>query len=73
MQQWCREQYEAGTPLTVVYPLDTPTPLTTTPTALSLYEGDNVISSDGDMTLKYERNLQAVITSIEDRLSALEG
>ena len=57
----------------LVYPLATPTPITTTPTPLTLYKGDNVISSDGDMELTYVRNLQAVITSIEDRLSALEG
>ena len=70
------EYVQGATPTTgaqVTYELATPTPLTTTPTALTLYEGDNVVSSDGDMTLNYERNLQAVITSIEDRLSALEN
>ena len=55
------------------YELATPNPLTTTPTPLTLYKGDNVVSSDGDMELTYVRNLQAVITSIEDRLSGLEG
>lgn len=35
----------------VVYEIATPTDLTTTPTDLTLYNGDNVISSDGDMEL----------------------
>ena len=57
----------------LAFELATPTPLITTPTPLTLYKGDNVVSSDGDVELTYARNLQAVITSIEDRLSALEG
>lgn len=65
------EYVQGATPTTgaqVCYELATPTPLTTTPTALTLYKGDNVVSSDGDMELTYVRNLQAVIDKIESAL-----
>lgn len=50
------EYVQGTTPTTgaqVCYELATPTPLTTTPTALTLYKGDNVVSSDGDMCITY--------------------
>lgn len=50
------EYVQGATPTTgaqVTYKLATPTPLTTTPTALTLYKGDNVISSEGDMCITY--------------------
>ena len=59
---------QAMTGVQLCYELATPTPITTTPTPLTLYKGDNVISSDGDMELTYVRNLQAVIDKIESAL-----
>ena len=56
----------AGTPLTICYRLADALDLSTTPTPLTLYKGDNVISSDGDMELTYVRNLQAVIDKLEN-------
>lgn len=50
------EYVQGATPTTgaqVTYKLATPTPLTTTPTPLTLYKGDNVISSEGDMCITY--------------------
>lgn len=42
-----------ASPLQIAYELATPTDLQTTPTALTLYKGDNVVSSDGDMCITY--------------------
>ena len=50
------------------FPLATPTDLSTTPTEITLYNGDNVVASDGNMELTYARNLQAVIDKIEAAL-----
>ena len=47
------EQWIADNNIQLCYELATPTPLTTTPTPLTLYKGDNVISSDGDMCITY--------------------
>jgi hypothetical protein len=66
------DEYVSGaTPTTgaqVTYKLATPTDLTTTPTDVELYKGDNVVSGDGDMTMTYVRNLQMVIDKIEAAL-----
>lgn len=50
------------------YELQTPTDLTTTPTDITLYNGDNVISSDGDMELSYVQDMAIVIRKIENQL-----
>lgn len=50
------------------YELADYTDLTTTPTDVELYKGDNVVSGDGTMTLTYVRNLQMVIDKIESAL-----
>ena len=50
------------------YELATPTDLSTTPTPLTLYSGDNVISSDGDMELTYVQDMATVIRKIENQL-----
>lgn len=52
----------------LVYELATPTDLSTTPTSLTLYNGDNVISSDGDMELSYVQDMATVIRKIENQL-----
>ena len=52
----------------LTYPLATPTDLSTTPTDITLYNGDNVISSDGDMELSYVQDMAAVIRKIENQL-----
>lgn len=50
------------------YELATPTALSTTPTDISLYNGDNVISSDGNITMEYVRDIAIVIQKIENQL-----
>ena len=65
------EYVQGATPTTgaqVTYKLATPTDLSTTPTDLTLYSGDNVISSDGDMELSYVQDMAAVIRKIENQL-----
>lgn len=52
----------------LVYPLATPTDLQTTPTDITLYNGDNVISSDGNITMEYVRDIAIVIQKIENQL-----
>lgn len=58
----------ASNPTTVVYELATPTDLSTTPTDITLYNGDNVISSDGDMELSYVQDMAIVIEKLENLL-----
>lgn len=48
-----------------VYELATPTDLTTTPTSVTLYNGDNVVSADGDMDMVYVRDIVKVIEKLE--------
>lgn len=55
----------AMTGQTICYPLATPTDLTTTPTSVTLYSGDNVVSSDGDMDMVYVRDIVKVIEKLE--------
>lgn len=52
----------------LVYEVKTPTDLSTTPTDITLYSGDNVISSDGDMELTYVQDMATVIRKIENQL-----
>lgn len=42
--------------------------LSTTPTDLTLYNSDNVVSSDGDMELTYVQDMAAVIRKLEAQL-----
>lgn len=58
----------AQSPIEVCYELATPTDLSTTPTSLTLYNGDNVISSDGDMELSYVQDMAIVIKKLENLL-----
>ena len=51
-----------------VYTLATPTDLSTTPTEVELYNGDNVVSGDGDMDMTYVRDIAIVINKIEAQL-----
>ena len=65
------EYVQGTTPTTgaqVVYPLTTPLDLSTTPTDITLYNGDNVVSSDGQMELSYVQDMAAVIRKIESQL-----
>lgn len=60
--------YLANEHPTICYKLATPTDLTTTPTSVELFSGDNVISSDGDMELSYVQDMAMVIRKIENQL-----
>ena len=52
----------------ICYPIATPTDLSTTPTDITLYNGDNVVSGDGDMDMTYVRDIAIVINKIEAQL-----
>ena len=52
----------------ICYELIDFTDLSTTPTDLTLYSGDNVISSDGDMELSYVQDMATVIEKLENLL-----
>lgn len=73
------EYVQGATPTTgaqVTYKLATPTPLTTTPTPLTLYKGDNVISSDGDMCITYLQDrgdLTDFISDMKDCCEEVKG
>ena len=60
--------YLANNPLRFCYRKETPTDLSTTPTDITLYSGDNVISSDGVMTLSYVQDMAVVIEKLENLL-----
>ena len=47
---WLAQQYAAGTPVIVVYPLAEPTTETVTGQTLTITKGDNVISAEGSLT-----------------------
>lgn len=49
MKQWCLEQYQNDTPLTVVFTLKTPIVYNLTPTEVKLLTGTNVLTSDADV------------------------
>lgn len=51
-----------------IIPLETPLDLSTTPTDITLYNGDNVISSNGDMELTYVQDMAIVIEKLENLL-----
>ena len=57
-KQWFTDQYNAGTPVIVVYPLATPTTESVTSQTLTAQEGTNTISSNKgarEMEVKYYR------------------
>lgn len=56
---------EAMSGVYVVYETDEPIPLSSTPTDITLYNGDNVVSSDGDMDMVYVRDIVKVIEKLE--------
>ena len=58
----------ANNPMTVAYLMKDEADLSTTPTPLTLYSGDNVISSDGQMELSYVQDMATVIRKIENQL-----
>lgn len=60
--------YLAEHPITVCYELADALDLSTTPTDITLYNGDNVVSSDGDMELTYVQDMAIVIRKIESQL-----
>ena len=60
--------YLQNNPLRFCYEKATPTDLSTTPTSLTLYNGDNVISSDGEMELTYVQDMAIVIRKIEAQI-----
>lgn len=49
LKQWLADQYNAGTPVIVVYPLATPTTETTTPQSLPIVQGNNIVEATGSL------------------------
>jgi hypothetical protein len=61
----------SANPVTVVYPLATPITVTLTPQDLALLQGDNVITSDGTITLDYYCDVTRYIAKKIAELQAL--
>lgn len=47
---WLKAQYDAGTPVMVLYPLDTPTTSSTTPQPITLAAGTNTITATAEVS-----------------------
>ena len=71
-QQWLADQYAAGTPVIVVYPLETPTTESVAGQTLQVTAGDNVLeitqASLGNLELEaqYKAAVQLTIQEVED-------
>ena len=70
-KQWLADQYNAGTPVIIVYPLATPTTESVAGQTLQVQEGDNTLeitqaSIDGlELEAEYEQGVQASVQEIE--------
>ena len=67
------KSYLASNPLTVVYPLATPTTYQLTPTEVSTLLGSNTIQSDGSMELDYRADTTKVIEKLTNAIISLGG
>ena len=72
LQQWFADQYAAGTPVIIVYPLATPTTETVTGQALQVTDGDNVLEitqaslSGLELEAQYNTQVQLTVQEVED-------
>lgn len=61
-KSWLADQYNAGTPVTIVYPLATPTTESVTAQPLSIQAGTNIITAEGSIeNLELEVSYKATV------------
>lgn len=69
---WLADQYNAGSPVVVVYPLATPTTETVTPQPLSIQAGTNIVSitqasiEDLELEVSYKAGVAVTITEVQN-------
>ncbi len=72
-QEWLAAQYQAGTPVTLVYQLAEPIITQHNPIAITIPAPTTNISADaGEVNITYTKDTSKVIASLEDRIKALE-
>ena len=69
-RQFLAEQYNAGTPVIVVYPIKTPTTETVTGQTLSITQGTNIVSAEGsvsdlELEVSYKAYAEVTVEEIE--------
>lgn len=75
VKAWVKAQYDNGTPLEVVYELDTPITVQLTPSQMQTLLGDNAIWADtGDVSVEYRADTKLYIQNLtkptEDDMTA---
>ena len=70
-KQWLQDQYNAGTPVIVVYPLATPTTESVTSQPLTIQAGTNVITAEGSidnlpLEVSYKAGVTVTITEVQN-------
>lgn len=71
---WLANQHANGTPVTILYALETPEPFTIDPTEIPLYSPTSVISTtEGSLEVKYNRDINKVIQELTSAIIALGG
>ena len=69
-KQWLKDQYNAGTPVIVVYPKETPTTETVTGQTLTITQGTNIVSAEGsvddlELEVSYKAYAEVTVEEIE--------
>ena len=71
-KQWLADQYAAGTPVIVIYPLATPTTESVTGQTLQVTDGDNVLEitqasmSGLELEAQYQASVSLTIQEVQD-------
>ena len=70
-KQFLAAQYANGTPVTIVYPLATPTTESVTPQSLSIQAGTNIITAEGSidnlpLEVSYKAGVRVTITEVQN-------
>ena len=72
LKQWLSDQYANGTPVIIVYSLNTPTEETVTPQPMNIQAGTNIVQitqasmDDLELEVKYKAGVSVTITEIEN-------
>lgn len=68
------QQYAAGTPVTILYKLATPTTSQLTPQTIPTYSPTTIISTDkGSLDVKYNRDINKVLADLQAQIIVLGG
>ena len=71
-KQWLQDQYNAGTPVIVIYPLATATTESVTPQQLTIQQGTNIVEitqasiNDLELEVSYKAGVTVTITEVEN-------